>query len=103
MTSSRGSRKVIRTEDDLKFEVVTDEPYPIKGGYGERVHSKDTFDRTVREIANRIGRGLQGTRASNAHIEFGLEFDDQGGLFVTRGRENAHFIVALDFLGSDPT
>jgi hypothetical protein len=82
----------------LRFGVETDERYTsLAGGLGELVRSEDNLDDTISQVAGEIGSALRHANVDSARVEFGLEFNEEGAIFVTRGRETSHIVLTLEF------
>lgn len=94
--------KLIHLSDDtlIEVEVSPGETRQISGGLPEKVSA--SFDQ-LRPVVVSLCRSLAGTMGAVAHdfhvekteLEFGLSFEGEGNIFVTKAKAGANLVLKL--------
>ena len=99
------STKLIRLADDILIEVEADPSAPQKAFGGQIIQKVE--DVTLDAIKHVLERVVDATRvlqrdkkADEAEIEFGLSFEAEGNVYVTKLNGTANLTVKLIFKSS---
>lgn len=90
-------QKIVRTPENLQFEIETDEPWEVRGSaVGELVRNEQPLALVIRRIAVEILDGLQAEGLKGATARFGISLSAAGGYFLTKGQSDAHVVIELE-------
>ncbi len=94
--------KLIRLDDDIlvEVEVPPDQAQPISGGIADRVAaSLEKIRPVLRSITYSLAadwRELsEKVRVDQAELEFGLSFEGEGNLYITKSKVAANLTVRM--------
>jgi hypothetical protein len=92
------AEKLVRTDSELQFQVETSELYSVgSSNFGELVVMSPPVPEVIRSFVDLLYQGIRDSEADQASIEFGIEINESGGVFVSRGTADAHAVVRIQY------
>lgn len=93
----RGRIGVVRTGDGVRYEVESDMPYSREAaGVGELVRSDNRLGDVIAQISRSVAPRLA-PNAKRVTVQFNVTLNPEAGFVVSRGQEDSHFVVTMEF------
>jgi hypothetical protein len=101
MAIRESRQRIVRTNDDIQYEVESEDTYKIRGPVGELLHTDQSLQSYVNKVARTVWRAVEDTGANKLTAQFGVSVTAEGAFYLTQGQSGAHMLVTMEFESSN--